>query len=89
MPLSSPQEREDLRGQLGRVLEERPVPAVVEQYQARVSNVVEDRDPDPKATIRSWRPWTEEDRRPYAEQVQRAHSGLCRDPHLHLSDAVD
>src|SRR5271166_2312693 len=40
------QEREDLRGPLGRLLERRPVPAVVEKHEARVGNVVEDRDAD-------------------------------------------
>src|SRR5947207_10811238 len=40
----APQKREDLRGPLGRLLEGRPMPAVVEQDEARVGNVVEDRD---------------------------------------------
>ena len=46
VPLSSPQEREYLRGPLGRLLERRLVPAVVEKHEARVGNVVQDRDAD-------------------------------------------
>src|SRR6266436_8050913 len=42
----APQEREHLRGPLARLLEGRPVSAVVEKYQARVGDVVEDRDAD-------------------------------------------
>ncbi len=40
----APQDREDLRGQLGRLLERRPVPAVVEKHEAPIANVIEDRD---------------------------------------------
>ncbi len=40
------EEREYLRGPLGRLLEGRPVAAVVEEHEARVGNVVEDRDAD-------------------------------------------
>ena len=40
------EERKDLRGPLGRLLEGRPVAAIVEQHHARVGNVIEDRDAD-------------------------------------------
>ena len=46
LPQYPPQEREDLRGPLGRLLEGRPVPAIVEQHEARVGDVVEDCDAD-------------------------------------------
>jgi hypothetical protein len=40
------QEREYLQGPLGRLLERRPVPAVVEKHEVPIGNVVEDRDAD-------------------------------------------
>src|SRR5215831_2153257 len=40
------EEREDLRGPFGWFLEGRPVAAIVEQDEARVGDVVEDRDRD-------------------------------------------
>jgi hypothetical protein len=40
------EEGEDLRGPLGRLFEGRPVAAVVEKHEARVGDVVEDRDRD-------------------------------------------
>lgn len=47
------QERKDLRGLFGRLLERVPVPAVVEQDEARVGDMVQDGDAD---FIRSYRP---------------------------------
>src|SRR6266446_9484507 len=45
-PSVAAQKGQHLRGPLGRLLEGRPVPAIVEQHQARVRDVVQDRDAD-------------------------------------------
>jgi hypothetical protein len=44
VPLGSPQEGEDLRDPLGRLLEGRPVPVGVEQQEVPIGNAIEDRD---------------------------------------------
>src|SRR3984893_5749394 len=45
-PSVTPQEGEYLRAPLGRLLEGRPVPRSIERHEARVGNVVQDRDAD-------------------------------------------
>jgi hypothetical protein len=53
------EEGEDLRGPLGRLFEGRPVAAVVEEHEARVGDVVEDRDRCRPAlfSLRAMRRW--------------------------------
>ena len=45
-PSVAAQEREDLRDPLVRLLEGRPVRAVIEQHEVPIGNVVQDRDRD-------------------------------------------
>ena len=56
-------EREDVRRPFDRLLEGRPMPPVIEQYQARVGNVIEDRDADLKRHNALVAPVDQEDRR--------------------------
>jgi hypothetical protein len=70
-------------GPLGGLLEGRPVAAIVEQYQARVGNVVEDRDADLERRHPVAAPVYQEDGRLYAGEVggvvvRQAHRSPAR-----------
>ena len=83
------EEREDLGGPFGWLLEGRPVAAIVEEYEARVRDVIEDRDRDLERHHPVVPPADQQDARPDAGEARWAHAGLCRDAHFHLGDAVD
>jgi hypothetical protein len=68
-PAQYPPEREDLRGPLGRLLERRPVPAVVEQHEARSGDVVQRRDADLEGHHPVVPPVDQQDRRLDAGEV--------------------
>jgi hypothetical protein len=76
-------------GLFGRLLERRPVAAVVEKHEARVGDVVEDRDRDLERHYPVVLLADQQDARPDAGEVRRAHARLCRDLRFHLGDAVD
>jgi hypothetical protein len=63
------EEREDLGGPLDRLLEGRPVAAMVEQHEARVGDMIEDRDADLEGHHPVVAPVDQEDRRLDAGEV--------------------
>jgi hypothetical protein len=83
------QEREVVGGPFGRLLERRPVAAVVEKHEVPIDNVVEDRDRDLERHYPVVPTADQQDARLDAGEVRRAHAGLCRDADFHLGDAVD
>jgi hypothetical protein len=64
-------------------------PQLLRSTRRESAMLVEDRDRDLERHHPVVPPADQQDARPDAGEVRRAHTGLCRDAHFHLGDAVD